>query len=412
MDPLRSARWNNRLKAVALGLGLALTTLTVRHWWSIFNYGHPPCSECVADFPQFYAGAKLVWKNPSALYDYAEQLAIQKTVDARIRDTSQPFAYPPFMALVLMPLGWLPFSAAFAVMTLVNLGLLAFVLLLLMRKLGLKKDQSQWLLLSTFCNFGVHSVLLGGQTSVVVLSCVTLFMFAVRDKKQPAAGFWSGCIFFKPQLLLVPFAVLAFKKLWKGFFIACIVLTILGSISVWIVGVPGIVSYMRLLEYYGTTESGFGSYPQYMHNLRALAQYYVPFAYARYVWLALIIPMTLSTLWLNARAADDERSNSALWVANFLAMLLLTPHLYAHDLTLMMVPAALILRTRAGSIPWYIPSLFIFTGVFPVLSFAIGPRVPPLVPMILFTGYALCFRQIWETSKLRSDWIVAVDSNR
>src|SRR5580765_1244161 len=191
MDTMQSARWNNRLKAIALGLGLALSTLTVRHWWSIFNYGHPPCNDCVADFPQFYAGAKLVWQDPSHLYDYAEQLALQRTVDPRIEDTTQPFAYPPFTALVLMPLAWLPFSGAFAVMTLVNVGLLSVVLLFLSRKLGLGKDQSTWLLLSTFCNFGVHSVLLGGQTSIVVLSCVTAFMFAVRTRKQSAAGFWS-----------------------------------------------------------------------------------------------------------------------------------------------------------------------------------------------------------------------------
>ena len=114
---------------------------------------------------------------------------------------------------------------------------------------------------------------------------------------------------------------------------------VLGSISIFIVGLPGITSYLRLLRFYGTTESGFGSYPQYMHNLRALLQYYAPFSYARYAWVALIIPITISTMWLNASAADEERSTVALWVGNFLAMMLLTPHLYAHDLTLMIVPS-------------------------------------------------------------------------
>jgi hypothetical protein len=408
MDTMQSARWNNRLKAIALGLGLALSTLTVRHWWSIFNYGHPPCNDCVADFPQFYAGAKLVWQDPSHLYDYAEQLALQRTVDPRIEDTTQPFAYPPFTALVLMPLAWLPFSGAFAVMTLVNVGLLSVVLLFLSRKLGLGKDQSTWLLLSTFCNFGVHSVLLGGQTSIVVLSCVTAFMFAVRTRKQSAAGFWSGCIFFKPQLLVVPFIVIAFKKLWRALFVACLVLMVLGSISIFVVGLPGITSYLRLLRFYGTTESGFGSYPQYMHNLRALLQYYTPFSYARYAWVALIIPITISTMWLNASAADEERSTVALWVGNFLAMMLLTPHLYAHDLTLMIVPAALILKTWDGSIPWIIPSLFIFTGVFPILSFVIGPRIPPLVPMIFLAGYSLCIWTVWKTNKLRANCAAAL----
>lgn len=399
----RSAQWNNRLKAIALGLGLALSTLTVRHWWSIFNYGHPPCNNCVADFPQFYAGAKLVWESPSALYDYSAQLAIQKSVDTRIEDTTQPFAYPPFTALLLMPLAWLPFSGAFAVMTLVNVGLLSLILLFLVRHLGLKQDQWKWLLLSTFCNFGVHSVVLGGQTSVVVLSCVTAFMFAMLNKKPFSAGFWSGCIFIKPQLLLVPFIVMAFKKLWKALFVSCLVVIILVSISIWIVGIPGIVSYLQLLRFYGTTESGFGSYPQYMHNLRALVQYYTSFSYARYAWVALVIPIAVSTMWLNASAPDEERSTAALWVANFVAMMLLTPHLYAHDLTLMIVPTALILKMCDGSIPWFVPSLLIFTGVFPILSSVVGPQVPPLVPMIFLAEYSLCVWQIWNTKKLRAN---------
>ena len=67
------------------------------------------------------------------------QLAIQKMADPRLGESTQPFAYPPFTALVLMPLGWLPFSGAFAVMTLVNVGLLSVVLLFLIRKLGLVK---------------------------------------------------------------------------------------------------------------------------------------------------------------------------------------------------------------------------------------------------------------------------------
>jgi len=105
-------RWNNRFKAAALGLGLVLVMINVRPWYGILVNGHPPCNDCRADFPGFYAAAKLIWKKPSALYDYAPQLAIQKAIDNRIGDSILPFAYPPVTALILMPLGWLPFWAA------------------------------------------------------------------------------------------------------------------------------------------------------------------------------------------------------------------------------------------------------------------------------------------------------------
>ncbi len=32
----QSERWKNRFKAVALGIGLALTMLTIRHWYETF----------------------------------------------------------------------------------------------------------------------------------------------------------------------------------------------------------------------------------------------------------------------------------------------------------------------------------------------------------------------------------------
>lgn len=404
-----SDRWNNRLKAVAVGLGLALTVLTVRHWWSIFTYGHPPCSDCLADFPQFYAGAKLIWQNPSALYKYEHQLAIQKMIDSRIGESTQPFAYPPFTALVMMPLGWVPFSEAFAAMAFVNVGLLSLALILLIRKLDLKKDQSVWLLLTTFCNFGVHSALLQGQTSIIMLSCLSAFMFAVRGGKQFAAGFWSGCIFLKPQLLAVPFIAIVFQRLWKAFCLASVVLMALCTISILLVGRSGVNDYLQLLKFYATTENGFGSYPQYMHNLRALVQYYVPFSYARYIWLALVVLIAAFTMWLNANPHSDARNTSILWIGNFLAMMLITPHFYPHDLVLMIVPSAFILKIYDAPIPWFVPSLLILVGVIPVLVLAVGNQVPPVMPMIFLVGYFLCIWTLWKAAKPESASIAALD---
>src|SRR6266403_2055984 len=123
--------WNTRLKAVALGVALALTVLTVQHWYGTFIHGHPPCDNCRSDFPSIYSGAKLAWQSPSALYDHASQLAIQKAIDPRIGASTLPFTYPPFVAWVLMPLGWLPFSAAFLAITMINATLLVISLRLL-----------------------------------------------------------------------------------------------------------------------------------------------------------------------------------------------------------------------------------------------------------------------------------------
>jgi hypothetical protein len=67
--------------------------LTVRHWYGTFMDGHPPCNDCRADFPGFYAAAKLIWEKPSALYDNAPQLAIQKAIDNRIGDSQTQIVF-------------------------------------------------------------------------------------------------------------------------------------------------------------------------------------------------------------------------------------------------------------------------------------------------------------------------------
>src|SRR5258705_2870916 len=133
-------KWKNRLKPVVLGMGLALSTLTIRHWYETFTFGHPLCQDCRPDFPQFYAAARLVWESPSALYEEANQLAIQRTIDSRIGDSLLPYTYPPFTAVVLMPLGRLPFNAAFVAMTLLNTLLLASSLRLLTERLRLESE--------------------------------------------------------------------------------------------------------------------------------------------------------------------------------------------------------------------------------------------------------------------------------
>jgi len=389
---IQSERWNNRIKAAAVGIGLALTALTIRHWYGTFMYGYPPCSDCRSDFPGFYAAARLIWEKPSDLYDYAPQLAIQKAIDNRIGDSILPFAYPPITALVLMPLGWLPFHVAFAGMTLINISLLVLILRLLVKKFELGRDQTVWLSLTAFCSFGLHSVLLQGQTSLLVFFCLTAFMISARDRKEVTAGLAAGFSFIKPQLLAVPLVALAFQRLWRGLIVAGLVVAGLALLSVVLVGTRGIDEYIALLKFYSTTPSGFGSYPEKMHNLRALVQYWVPFHVAPYVWLALVMLIGLLTVWMNALRKQDSQASAIVWIGNFLAMMLITPHLYSHDLVLLLIPSALVLKLSGSSIPWFVAAALISLSALPILPLVFNDGVPSPLPIFLLLGYCICVR--------------------
>ena len=170
--------------------------------------------------------------------------------------------------------------------------------------------------------------------------------------------------------------------------------------SLILVGAEGIGEYLHLLKFYGTTESGFGSYPRDMHNLRALVQYSVPFEYALYLWLVLAVPVAMATMWMNAQTRANESSGLHLWIGNFMAIMLLTPHLYPHDLALLIVPTALVLKLR-GDLPYtLIHFALIMVGILPLLPFLLGDHVPPLVPLFLLAGVSWCARFVWQAKRL------------
>jgi hypothetical protein len=221
-------------------------------------------------------------------------------------------------------------------------------------------------------------------------------MFAVLGDRQFAAGFWSGCIFFKPQFLAVPMIVLVFQRLWRALFLAGVILIALCAISIFLVGHHGISNYLQLLKFYGTTESGFGSYPQHMHNLRALVQFFVPFSYAPYLWFALVVAVAALSMWMNTINGNGESGKRYLWLGNFLSMMLLTPHLYPHDLSLMIVPSAFILRVCGASVPLPVASSLIALGVLPILPRVLHYQMPPVLAVVFLIALAGSARLIQQ----------------
>src|SRR5574342_240106 len=109
--------WTNRIGALALGLGLAMSFVIGPCWWTIFRYHNPICSQYKPDFVSLYTGAVLISSDGAALYDLERQRKVQEPIDPSRGDWVLPFFYPPFFALFLTPLARLSFSGAFALMT-------------------------------------------------------------------------------------------------------------------------------------------------------------------------------------------------------------------------------------------------------------------------------------------------------
>ena len=167
--------------------------------------------------------------DPPALYDLERQRQVQQPIDPSRGSWVLPFFYPPFFALALAPLAGFAFSVAFALMTLVNLVLLALALSVLMRQLEFNRAQKKWLVLATVCNYGVYYAVLQAQTSFLALLLLVLFVSAFVDNRQRSAGWWCGLLLFKPPLLAVPGLLLLAKKSWRGIGVLLLVVVGLGA---------------------------------------------------------------------------------------------------------------------------------------------------------------------------------------
>jgi Glycosyltransferase family 87 len=374
--------WRRRIIPVALGLGLGLSVFTGSCWWHIFYYHSASCSEYKPDFVAFYSGAKLMWEERSSLYDLDKQLSVQKPIDPSHADWVLPYVYPPFFALFLMPLAWMSFSGAFAVLTVTNLLLVVSSLILLRGKLRMSKQQSQWLVLSTLCNFGVHYAILEGQTSGIALLLLTLFVLASVQNQTLELGFWSGLISFKPQLLFAPTLILLSRPRWRALVSFAAVVVALFLLSYGLVGQKGMKDYLTLTGQAITRKDIFRDYPERMHNLRALVYFLFPLRWRDYVWWGASVVGFVSFVRLCRIIPKDDPSLAVKWIKIFLAIMLLTPHFHDHDLTLMIIPTAFILKLYGKIVPSYVSLSLVVIGLLPLLRSTLNVPLLPVMPII------------------------------
>src|SRR5438093_3351805 len=246
-------RW--LLVAISLTVGAVLLVSSAGVWWSnlINAEGH------IIDFLPLYTGGWLFWQDRTHLYDLERQLAVEIPILVpHPLPKVLPYNYPPFFALLLVPLAWLPFPLAYATATVLNLLCLALTLRLLLRRLALGSDQTFWLLLIAFCAVPVYVTLFQGQTSFLALLLLTLYVLDLQEGREVRTGAWAGLLLFKPQLLLLPLVILAWRRCWRGLLAAVTVLAILSLLSVVLVGVEGLRQHVLLMRQMAAADGTWG----------------------------------------------------------------------------------------------------------------------------------------------------------
>lgn len=313
-----------------------------------------------SDFTTFYTGAQIIRAGEgSHLYDLDTQARFQNACLSphgwTFKDGLLIYIYPPFFALLFIPLTLLPLSYAFHVWNMISFVLLFAVIRMLLRAANYHTfSHTAYGLLIVISFFPVFEAFNKGQSSFLYLYILTIAYLQLRRGREIPAGLALGCALIKPQFV-VPFLIWgAVRKRWSmlaSFFFAAMVLLV----TSWaIVGVAGIRQYLALSRTAMSWDGPYNFLPAIMPNLRGTI-YRIS---ALFEWLgiqnlsggAMLLILLIASgamlicLTYFLRQGNGDRIEFDLNFATVLiASVMITPYIYNHDLTLIVLVGIIIL---------------------------------------------------------------------
>ena len=378
-EPTRKLAFISRTKAVIL-LVFALSLAG-------FVGGRSPALLQGADFPHFYCASRMLADGQGhQLYEADVQRQYQARYAGRVGTL---YTHPPFEAVLYLAVAWLALRGAYLLWSLLSLASLAASVRHLTRAVLLPWD---WrvLLVASITFVPALVCLVQGQDSLVLLSLVILAFAALRRDRAFAAGCWLGLGLFKFQLVLPLVLVLVLTQtrsarngLAKG--LGLMVLALAG-LSVSLSGWSVLTLYPKFLLHYREHQPFADISPQAMANLRGLTYLLFHFlhrdqsqwAVAAVSFLSAAALLLTLTGWKNARLAScfatkNQGEFDLAFSNTVLFALLVSYHLNPHDLSLLLLPIALLLhRTWTRTPPLTDFRLWTTVGLIAILF------LPPL----------------------------------
>lgn len=207
------------------------------------------------DFPAFYNAGRILNEYPRGdLYDQELQHRLYLEVAPSAGD-ERLFAYTPFFALFFSPLALLPFFWALVCWMVISLILFTagFWLAWSATDLPIEYRHSGFLIAVSFLPFFAWCVL-AGQSSAFGFFSLALAIYL--DRKNPFLSGWElALLLYKPPLLILLVPMLVVTKRWRtlaGFGATAAVLVL---ISIVVIGLSGIHSYVEMLRSFSHTKS-------------------------------------------------------------------------------------------------------------------------------------------------------------
>jgi hypothetical protein len=315
------------------------------------------------DFGVFYYAARMVWEgHRTSLYDLATQYAFQARYG---RPQDSIFCSPAFMLAPFLLLSLMPMWAAFLLWMITSVALLALVV----RRLGISSGEYgdwPWLLSMSF--MPVVHCLSHGQLSILVLGAYASCYELWRRGKRFSGGLILAIAMVKFQLIAGFVAVLCLKKKWRELGGVATGSGIALLVSLAITGWHGLLRYPALL--WAEEHSPGVLPPERMASLRGLLAVITghPNPLLLAAVLSVMVIFVAAWIW-------KEDDLAVGFSAALIASLLAAYHVNQYDLTLLLLPAFLVMKALPsrsvvllGLTAYGLPLLFWVTGYFALFA--------------------------------------------
>jgi len=210
-----ASRWRRLIFAGAAGAGIGCFLAWAANWF-VFISGNLQGP----DFFSFYAAAEIfVKQGPSSVYDILTQKQYEIAITSRPADTFivLPYFHPPFYTLLIAPLAFLSYRAAYYAMTAFNVALLIALTVILVRGSLRVHGRAVIVAASLIAGFlPLFVTILQGQSDLVVLVPLAGAYMAWSRGRAGWAGLLSAVAFSKPQLLLLIPVLFITRRSWRA----------------------------------------------------------------------------------------------------------------------------------------------------------------------------------------------------
>lgn len=394
-------------RAVTSALGVVIAVLIAKYGGVLFN-GHRHIGQ--TDFLGYYSGGRLVLEGHGrALYDLRALQHLQQSIvyPSRMSDPVLPVLTPPYVAFLLIPFSILPYGAAYGVWMILNAVLLLFSTLALQRRAMAIPGR---LRLGWIAVLGFVPTLLAlsqGQLSFLILALLVQCFLLFSDGREGRAGVFLALALIKPPYVLPFLLVILVQGRWRalgGFGLMTLGLLLaplafLGASvypSYWRLtqAVSGMQGHLGVVRYAGVRLAPSDYDPHLNYSPLALVQ----LLSTPPLSTGLLLGVLLASAGATAFVARRTSSMNVPFAVATLCALLISPHVLAHDLLLLLIPGAIALgfaRRHQGLVLGLLLGGLAALDLGGVLPTAL--RLETAITAVLALGLGLLWMQVTST---------------